>query len=412
MKLKSKAFLAAIVLAAFIVLTTCQSLSALMREPQVSLDSVKLSTITLHGADLICKINVQNPNPIDIPFPKIDWELFVNANEFIKGTMPNNSSLKARKSTIVDVPLTLNYLEVFNSVKSLVGSKEAGYKVALAAKFNIPVIGERVWNFAHEGVFPVLQSPKISKPSIKIDKLNFNRAELVFSMDVENPNNFSLPMPKMEYDYKVNNSSFIKSSVDAVPALAAAAATPVLVRLAVDYVDLFKAFSSLRNQNEVPSMLSMKSSFNIPAFPNEPPPTEQALSLPLLKVPSLSFGGIRVKNMSLSNIDFELNWEVENNNNFAMNVKDLIFDFAVNNSTWTSGKIPGSPQVAANKKTSIPLTFSINNISMVKDITSIITQGGNINYNCGGNLKLGAALQGLDDFNTPFNFSGTSKLSK
>ena len=407
-----KAFMVLFVLVTIVVQTTCAHLSKIFRDPVVSLDSVNLTTISIHGADLLCKIRVKNPNPIDIPFPQIDWKFFINTNEFIKGTIQNNNSLKANRSTVVDVPLSLKYVEVFNSVKSLVGSKEAGYRVELAARFNLPIIGSKVWNFAHEGVFPVLQLPKLSRPSFKVDKLDFTKAELVFSIDVENPNQFPLPMPKMEYDYKVNNNSFIKSSVVAGTALAAAAVTPVLVRLSVNYLDLFRTFQSLRSMNEVPSILSMKSDFNIPAFPNNPAIADQAVSLPLLKAPVLSFGGIRVKNISLTNIDFELNWEVENANNFAMNVKDFVFNFAANNSTWASGKVPGSPQIAANRKTSIPLTFSINNVSMVRDITALITQGRNINYVCGGNVNLGAALPGLDDFKTPFNFTGTSKLSR
>jgi len=412
LRFKKKASVALIILIAIFVLNTCASLETVFREPLVSFDSAKLTAVTMHGADLLCKIKIDNPNKIDIPFPAIDWELFLNSNEFVKGTILNNSSLKARGSTLVDVPLSLDYLEVFNLVKSLIGTKEAEYKVALAAKFNLPVFGERIWNFEHDGILPVLQAPKVSRPSLKIDKLDFTKAELLFSMDVENPNIFEIPMPKMDYDYKVNNNSFIRSSVQTGSALAAGAVTPVMVRLAVNYQDLFQSFHSLSSLNEVSSLLSMRSDFGIPALPEAPALMEQAISLPLLKVPNLSFGGIRLKNMSLTNIEFELNWEVENNNNFAMNVKDLIFNFAVNNSTWASGRIPDYPQIAANRKTSIPLTFSLNSLSMIRDITSIVTQGGNINYSCAGNLNLGSALPGLSDFNTPFNYAGTSRLSR
>ena len=411
-KIMKKTFMVLFVLVTIVVQTTCAHLSKIFREPVVTLDSVKFTTITLNGAELLCKIKVRNTNPIDIPFPRIDWKLFINTNEFIKGSIVKNNALKANRSTFVDVPVSLNYVEAFNSIKSLVGTKEAGYRIELATKFTLPIFGDRVWNFTHQGVFPVLQLPKLSRPSFKVDKLDFTKAELVFSIDVENPNKFDLPMPKMEYDYKVNNNSFIKSSVVVGSVLAAAAVTPVFIRLSVDYPELFRNFQSLRNLNEVPSILSIKSDFKIPAFPNNPTIADQTVSLPLIKVPTLSFGGIRVKNLSPTNIDFEINWEVENNNSFAMNVKNLNFNFAVNNSTWVNGKVPGSPQIPANRKTSIPFTFSINNLTMVKDITAIISQGRNINYTCGGNLNLGTSLPGLGDFGTPFNYTGTSKLSR
>jgi LEA14-like dessication related protein len=134
--------------------------------------------------------------------------------------------------------------------------------------------------------------------------------------------------------------------------------------------------------------------------------------LPLLKVPALSFKGISVKNMSLSKLDFEINWEVENNNSFAMSIKDLSYNLAVNNSQWAAGKVPGAPIAGPNRKTQIPAVVSINSLAMVRSLTEIITKGGDVSYVCGGNISLGGGLPGLGDFTMPFDFNGTTRLRK
>ena len=338
--------------------------------------------------------------------------MFINANLLIKGTIKNNNPIRARRSTIVDIPVSLIYAEIFNAVKSLIGTRQADYKISLAAKFNFPLIGDKVWKLEHEGVFPVLQLPKITMPTVKFEKLDFTKADLLFTLNVENPNDFDLPSPKMAYDYLVDKQPFVKSTIVGGAVLAAAAVTPVIISLSVDYADLFKNFQSLRNQSEAPSLFSLKGDFGLPAYAGESFQTETPVTLPLFKMPSLSFKGITLKNLGLLNIDFELNWEVENNNNFALLVKDLGFNFAVNNSTWANGKVPNAPYIAPGRKTAIPLGFSINNLNMVREITSIITLGNNVPYSCSGNLNLGAALPGLSDFNIPYNFSGTTKISK
>ena len=429
LRIKAITILIVVVLSG-VFLTTCAHLEQLMKDPVVTLDSVNLTGINLQGTDLLCKIKIQNPNPIDIPFPEIDWELYVNENFFVKGIILNNTSLKKRGSTIVDVPVNLNYLELFNSVKSLIGTKQADYKIALAAKFNLPVLGEKVWDLEHAGIFPVLQPPKLSMPSFKIDKLDFTKIDLLFSVNVENPNEFELPMPKFDYDYQISNNSFIKSSLDANKAsgaavagtamLAAAAATPVVIQLSVNYLDLLQKIVSLVNANEAPSILSLKGDFGLPAFPdifNSDTP----FSLPILKVPVLNFNGISVKNFNPAsflnifnppNLDFEISLEVDNRNNFAMNVKDLAFNFAINNERLANTKIAGSPQIPANRKTTIPLTFSINPANTALTIVSMITNGTNFAYTFGGNMSMGAALPGLDDFTTPFNFTGNTRLTR
>jgi LEA14-like dessication related protein len=119
-----------------------------------------------------------------------------------------------------------------------------------------------------------------------------------------------------------------------------------------------------------------------------------------------------VKNISLTKLDFEVNWEVENNNNFSLDVKDFTYNLAVNSSQWAAGKIAGAPVIAANKKTAIPLTISLNSLSMVRDITAIIARGTEVAYACNGNISMGGGMPGLSDFNQPFNFNGAAKLRK
>ena len=410
-KLFAKIFLTTIIVFS-IAGTTCETLSTVFREPVLSLHSVELVNIDFNGVQLLCKVNVQNPNAIEIPFPEIGWEFFVNTNSFINGTIKNDQRIRARRTTVVDIPVRLEYLGVFDTFASLKESKQAEYKVALAAKFALPILGDRVWHFEHEGVFPVLQMPNLSLPSMKIDRIDFTRAELLFTVNVENPNEFDLPSPKLAYDYLVNNNSVIRSTLENSAPIAAAAVTPLVIRLEVQYADLYRSFQALRNVGEAPSKLSLTSDFALPAFAGNTFLTEIPGSLPLPKVPSITFGGLSVKNLSLTGIDFDVVWEVENPNVFAMSVKELAYTLTVNNTRWASGTAPASTQIAANRKTQIPLTFSINSLSMVRDITEIITRGTDVAYSCTGNISLGAALPGLADYSSPLNFTGVTRLRR
>jgi LEA14-like dessication related protein len=410
-KLFAKAGLVMVVFAA-LSLTTCQSLSNVLQEPLLSLHSVEIAKLSFTGAELLCKVKVDNRSPLEIPLPEVGWEFFINTNSFITGNIRSNQSLKSRKSTIVDVPVSFTYLEVFNAFKSLRGSRQADYRVTLAAKIPLPVMGDKVFNFEHKGTFPVLQFPKFTMPAMKFDKLDFTKAELLFTVNVENPNSFNLPSPKMAYEYLVNKNSFIRSTIDSAAPLAAGAVTAIPIRITVNYAELLQKFASLRSLGEAPSQLSLRSDFSIPAFAGESFQSEAGGSLPILKAPSVNFKGVSLKNLGVSKIDFDLTWEVENNNSFAMSVKDLSYNFAVNRAQWASGKVANSPQLAAGRKTEIPLTISINSLSMIKDITEIISKGTDVSYVCGGNINLGAALPALDDFGTPFNFTGTTKLRR
>jgi LEA14-like dessication related protein len=404
---------AAVGIAAFaLAFSACQSLRDMVRDPAISIHSVELTNITFNGVELLCRVNVENPNAFDIPFPEIGWELFVNSNSFIQGVVKNDNLIKSRKTTVIDVPLSVSYAGLYGTFQSLKNTRDAAYRIAIGAKFAIPVLGDRVFNFEHSGSLPLLQMPKISSPSFKIAKLDFTGADILCSVNIENPNVFPLPFPDLNYDYSVNKNSLVKSSVDHAGPLAAGAVSPVNIRLRVVYADLYRAFQSLRNSGEAPCLLALSTVFPVPAFGNEKSLTEIPGTLPLLKAPSLSFKGISVKNISLAKLDFEVNWEIENDNNFDLNLKNLSYDLRVNNSRWGEGKVPGAPVIAAHKTTVIPLAVSLNALSVIGELTDIISRGADAAYICGGNLSLSGGLPGLEDFNAPFNFSGNTKLKR
>jgi LEA14-like dessication related protein len=270
--------------ALLLAVSACQSLQSYIAEPKVSLNSVSLAGISFEGVDMIAKVNVENGNAFTIPFPEIDWELFVSDNSFLKGTIPRGASLKAGSTTVVEIPFTVPYRGLYDSVKSLANADEAVYKIALGARF---------------------------------------------------------PLPLLE------NKTFT---------------------------------------------------------------TEFSGSLPLLKIPAFSFGGIKFNSLSLSKVEFVLNWTVENKNAFAINLDSLSYDFKVNNSPWVSGSTPRQLSLPAKRTTQVPVTVSINSLAMIKDIVALASGGKSASYSCGGEAALSPAFAGLSPLKLPFNFSGTTSL--
>jgi len=259
----SKAAITGIIFAVIILFTNCRTLPSIVKEPAVSYHSTEFKNITLSGVQLLCKVQVQNPNAVDIPFPETDWTLFINTNRFANGTVKNNQKIKANGSALIDVPVNLEYRGLFNTLKSLIGNPQADYKIALGLKIPLPVLGEKVWNIEHEGKLPLPQAPKLSQPSVNVGAVDASKVILNISFNIENPNVFALPAPKISYDYKLNRNSFIKGRLDNQKPLAASSVTPVNFQLQVTYADLFRSIASLINTRNVTSALDISFDFGL-----------------------------------------------------------------------------------------------------------------------------------------------------
>ena len=397
------------------LLSNCASLNSVVQEPKVSFNSVELSGFSFKGLDLIAHIDVENPNAISIPLPKIDWQLFINTASFINGTLKENQSIKSRGKATLAVPVRLTYDGLYNSFKSLIETKEAAYDIAMGITFAIPILGDKVYNLDFSGVLPLPQLPKLSPADIKFSKVDFSGVSLYCDINVENPNKFPIDFPGLEWNYGINGIPLLSSSYAGGAAIAAGAAGVARIAMDVSYADVFKAVSSLKTRGEAKTDFAVgynsqkmempaavagddkKNALNIP------------ISLPILQKPEVSFQGIAKKSLGLT-MEFIASWEINNTNTFDCAIDEFNYALSVNNSSWAQGKMNNLPKIKAGTKTVIPLTISVSAVSMVMELMDIINRGTSVNYNCVGNMNFSADLPGLDNFNLPLDLKGSTKI--
>jgi LEA14-like dessication related protein len=254
---------------AVLALTNCQSLGSVLKEPVLSLHSVDLAKISFTGAELLCKVNVENPNVIDIPLPEIGWELFIGTNSFAKGAIKSNGSLKSRITTAVDIPVSVGYIELFNSVASLIGSKTVDYKVVLDAKIAIPFLESKTWHFEREGNFPVLQVPVVSFRSIDVKNMSLTKLDFELSLEIENNNSVAMAINNLSYNLVVNNSQWSNGGVQNAPRLAAGGKTIVPISFSISSLNVVADIIRIINGNaDVPYAFTgdLKLGIDLPAL--------------------------------------------------------------------------------------------------------------------------------------------------
>ena len=399
-----------LLLAAVFAILSCQTISSIIQEPKVSVRSVDLDKISFNGIDMICRLNVENPNAFDIPFPEIDWQLFINTNSFISGTLKNDTRLGRNRTVTVDVPFSVTYSGLYNTFTSLWDSKEAAYKIALGVRFPIALLESKTFNLDYSGSIPMLQIPKIEGFSFKTGKINLTGIEQDWTVMIDNPNIFPIPFPQFNWDYGVNNVPVLKGSLDAKGEIAALSKSPVTLKAAIQYVDLIRALGTLGNASELKSLMKMDSRLPIPALEKITQNFEIPAVIPVFHKPELSFRGINIKNMGLQKLDFIVTWEIENRNSFPLNIGTFNYDLAVNNSTWAKGVVNTPPRINPNSITIIPLDISINSLNLITQIIDIINRGASVNFKSTGNFDFIGDMPGLEKMDMPFDLSGVTKL--
>jgi LEA14-like dessication related protein len=405
-----KMFSAFIISAVFCLwFSSCETLQGLLQEPKVSFRTVDLGSITFNGVDMIARLNVENPNAFDIPFPEIEWQLFINDNSFISGKLSNDTKLRSRRTVTVDVPFSVTYAGLFNSIASLWGAKEAAYHIALGIRFPLPVLDQKTYNLDFSGTIHLLQIPKIQAGSFSTGKIDLNGVEQNWTFTIDNPNVFSIPVPDLNYNYTVNGIPLIRSGIVVGTGLiAASSATPITVKVGVQYADIIALLGSLGSGTQLSSMMKMDSIFNIPALEGLVSSFEMPAILPVFHRPEISFQGINIKNMGLLAIDLVLNWEIDNKNDFPLTLSNFDYSLMINNSSWAQGILATPPRVNARSKTVIPLEVTISSVTLVTQIVDIINRGASVNFSTKGSFNFQG--EGMERMGLPFDLSGLTRL--
>jgi len=150
----------------------------------------------------------------------------------------------------------------------LVGKKEIDYKIILEVLVPVSRLDTTIpFIIEHEGVIPLLQAPSLSTPTAELGPVSLSGIEVITSFKFVNPNDFPLPAPTIEFNYKINNNSVMGSNMP-TKQLARAATTTIENRIGASPVEVgIELLTSMVLGTKVNNVLSYSCDFGIP-IPN------------------------------------------------------------------------------------------------------------------------------------------------
>jgi LEA14-like dessication related protein len=262
----------------------------------------------------------------------------------------------------------------------------------------------------------VVSEPVISFESVSLTGLIFSGINMIAKVKVQNNNAISIPFPEINWRLSVIDNSFIDGVIKNNNKIAAKASTIVDIPFKVEYEGLYQAISGLLNSDEAPYRLDLSALFNLPVLGSKTLSASFSGSIPMLKMPSLSFGGVKFNSLSINRVEFVLSWAVDNKNAFAVNLDKLDYNFSVNNVSWTQGAAERI-SLPARRVTTVPVTVNISSLSMIQEIVALAAGGRPANFVCTGEAALSPVISqsfpGLENaaaLRLPFNYSGSTNL--
>jgi LEA14-like dessication related protein len=200
-----------VILVGSFLLSSCATVQEVLHvvSPKVAFSDVHCTGLSFEAVDLAVDVTIENPNPVPINLAGFDYDLKINDTSFLKGQQDNRSAIAAKGKSTLQIPVTLNYQDLYDTFKTLKQADNTAYQFAGGISFDLPVIGPTRIPFSKQGEFPTVKIPDINVNGLRVKKLSLAGAEIELELGIKNPNPFVLLLNRVDYELTMNDNPWI-----------------------------------------------------------------------------------------------------------------------------------------------------------------------------------------------------------
>lgn len=257
-----------------------------------------------------------------------------------------------------------------------------------------------------------IQKPAVSFSDVKISSLSFEKADMLFNLNIDNPNPIGIRLEGYDYDLLLNNNSFLKGQQDNRLQLKANGQAVVPLPITLAFHDIYNSYKALKNKDQIKYTLKTGIKFNLPVLGTMRIPLQTSGKLPSVKLPSIELASINIDKIDFTSAKLTAKLKIDNPNAFGMLMKQLNMNLDVAGQHWLSSTIV--QDIAINKKAqnSISIPIKLNLLKMGKSIVDILTTSQTLDYKFFGDTQIESTLELLKKYNFDFDKAGKVDIFK
>lgn len=236
-----------------LIFTGCATLRDLanIQKPALEYSSMSVQSINFSEAVLLFDFEVDNPNPVGITASGYTYDFLVNNNSFLSGSQDKDVKIGASNESVLQVPVTLQYSELYDTFNSLLRSSAFDYDLNTEFLFEIPGLGQQSLPVSASGSLPVPKIPRFGFAGYNINQISASGADMDLIISVTNPNQFPVSLLNAEYILDVNGREWLNTSLGDAVRISAKEQSEIIIPVQLNAVQMGAVlFDMMRGSTE------------------------------------------------------------------------------------------------------------------------------------------------------------------
>lgn len=237
----------------------CATLRGIAQKPEVRFAGVSLEHMTLFEATPVFNFKMTNPNPVRISAKRISYKMKINDRKFVNGVADKGKRIGPGASEIISVPVTIDYLDLFDTFSELDRSEQIRYELSGGidvGPFTVP--------FGHKGALTAPKLPKISLKDVAVSDISLTGAKVQLVLGILNDNPFAVKLNGLEYGVKLRGKTFAQGEMLTVPPVNENGVSTVTIPLDINFFKLGRSVYALLREASSGYELTGEMRFDIP----------------------------------------------------------------------------------------------------------------------------------------------------
>ncbi|MBU1099214.1 MAG: LEA type 2 family protein [Bacteroidetes bacterium] len=237
-----------------------------------------------------------------------------------------------------------------------------------------------------------ISEPIVKFQSMKIDNLSFEDVNLLFNFSIDNPNAIGIDLAGFNYDVEISNNSFVAGNQDKGLSIASRGQSTMQIPVKLNFTELVGMYKVLKSKDSVDYKLSGDFIFDLPVLGNVRVPYATAGNLPIIKVPSISIGELKLNNLNLLGAEVLLRVKCDNPNAFSVGINGFDYILKIAGKEWVQSNSNQKIKLNSHGQSEIEIPIKLNFLQVGQSVYQLLTGNAKLDYNLVGNFNLETSL--------------------
>lgn len=256
-----------------------------------------------------------------------------------------------------------------------------------------------------------VQKPGLSVTDVRVTDFDFDEIELTYDVTVDNPNALSLQLSSYNYDFKLNDETFIEGQQDKTMSIEASGESTFEVPVNLNFKKVYEGIRTLANSDQAAYEFLSEVTFDLPVLGLTKIPVSKKGSIPMINSPNIRIGNLEVQNLSLSKADLVLNMTFDNPNAFGIKINSFDYGLTINGDQWAEGQSLENTLISEKGTSQLAIPISLNISEIGISAYRLLTGSQELNYSLNGTFNLGTTHPLLNNTDLNLSRSGSLKLT-